>query len=101
MLFLNLLSCHHTLNNGMIKDGISLVFQYKGALNIVSLLKKIFGDGNQRQIKRLEKTVDQIEALESTYEAYSNEALQDMTNQLKDRYEKGETLRSEERRVGK
>src|SRR5699024_2145651 len=92
MLFLNLLSCHHTLNNGMIKDGISLVFQYKGALNIVSLLKRIFGDGNQRQIKRLEKTVDQIEALESTYEAYSNEDLQDMTNQLKERYEKGETL---------
>ncbi|HLR65152.1 MAG TPA: preprotein translocase subunit SecA, partial [Pseudogracilibacillus sp.] len=59
---------------------------------MVSLLKRIFGDGNQRQIKRLEKTVDQIEALESTYEAYSNEDLQDMTNQLKERYEKGETL---------
>ena len=31
---------------------------------MVGLLKKIFGDGNQKQLNRIQKKVDQIEALE-------------------------------------
>ncbi|HZW69120.1 MAG TPA: preprotein translocase subunit SecA [Pseudogracilibacillus sp.] len=55
-------------------------------------VKRIFGDGNQRQLNRIQKTVDQIEALEPKFEAYSDLELQRMTNQFKERYNNGETL---------
>src|SRR5690625_94882 len=59
---------------------------------MAKLLRKIFGDGNQRQLNRIQKTVDQIEMLESKFEAYSDEELQTMTEQFKERYENGEQL---------
>ncbi|HIV73734.1 MAG TPA: preprotein translocase subunit SecA [Candidatus Pseudogracilibacillus intestinigallinarum] len=59
---------------------------------MVSLLKKIFGDGNQRQLNRIQKEVDKIEALESDIEALSDEALQHKTVEFKERIEQGEEL---------
>ena len=59
---------------------------------MVKLLKKIFGDGNQRQLNRIQKTVDQIEALEEKYEAYSDTELKAMTEKFKERYQNGESL---------
>src|SRR5699024_4804953 len=59
---------------------------------MVKLLKKIFGDGNQRQLNRIQKTVDQIEALEEKYEAYSDTELKAMTEKYKERYQNGESL---------
>lgn len=59
---------------------------------MVKLLKKIFGDGNQRQLNRIQKTVDQIEALEEKYEAYSDTELKAMTEEFKERYKNGESL---------
>ncbi|MEJ8778519.1 preprotein translocase subunit SecA [Pseudogracilibacillus sp. ICA-222130] len=59
---------------------------------MVSLLKKIFGDGNQRQLNRIQKEVDKIEALESDIEALSDEALQHKTVEFKERIEEGEEL---------
>src|SRR5690625_4797862 len=59
---------------------------------MVSLLRRIFANGNQRQLNRLQKTVDKIEALENTYEAYSDEELQAMTEQFRERYAQGESL---------
>src|SRR5690625_1847805 len=59
---------------------------------MAKLLRKIFGDGNQRQLNRIQTTVDQIEMLESKFEAYSDEELQTMTEQFKERYENGESL---------
>src|SRR5690625_3610441 len=59
---------------------------------MVKLLKRIFGDGNQRQLNRIQKTVDQIEALEEKYEGYSDTELQNMTEVFRERYNNGESL---------
>ena len=59
---------------------------------MVKLLKKIFGDGNQRQLNRMQKTVDQIEALEEKFEAYLDTDLKRMTEEFKERYQNGESL---------
>ncbi|WP_188454129.1 preprotein translocase subunit SecA [Virgibacillus oceani] len=56
------------------------------------LLKKIFGDGNQKQLNRYQKIVDQIEAMEPEYENLSDDGLKEKTAQFKERYEKGESL---------
>lgn len=58
----------------------------------MKLLKKIFGDGNQRQLNRTQKTVDEIESLEDTFEAYSDTQLKEKTEEFKERYQNGETL---------
>ncbi|SIS43059.1 preprotein translocase subunit SecA [Salimicrobium flavidum] len=55
-------------------------------------LKKMFGDANQREIKRLQKTVDKIEALEPEIEKLSDEELRQKTDEFKKRYEDGESL---------
>ena len=59
---------------------------------MVKLLKRIFGDGNQRQLNRIQKTVDEIEALEETMKQLSNSELQAKTPEFKERYQNGETL---------
>ncbi len=59
---------------------------------MAKLLKRIFGDGNQRQLNRIQKTVDQIEALEDKYKAYSDTEIQAMTEEFKERYQNGESL---------
>src|SRR5699024_11884740 len=56
------------------------------------LLKRIIGDGNQRQVNRIQKRVDQIEALEPDYEKLSDEEIQQKTEEFKERYANGETL---------
>ena len=58
----------------------------------MSFLKLIFGDINEKEVKKLDKTCDQIEALESKYSAMSDEALRGMTAELKGRLSNGETL---------
>ena len=58
----------------------------------MSLLKLIFGDINEKEVKKLEKTVDQIEALESKYAAMADHELQGQTALLKNRLAAGETL---------
>lgn len=59
---------------------------------MAKILTKIFGDGNQRQLKRIQKTVDEIDALEETYEQLSDNDLQAKTSEFKERYEGGESL---------
>ncbi|WP_077320010.1 preprotein translocase subunit SecA [Virgibacillus proomii] len=59
---------------------------------MAGILQKIFGDGNQRQLKRLQKIVDNIEALESEYEKLPDQELQNKTEEFKTRYEDGESL---------
>lgn len=58
----------------------------------MNLLKMIFGDINEKEVKKLEKTVDQIEALESKYAAMTDHELQGQTTLLKSRLAAGETL---------
>ena len=42
----------------------------------MSFLEKIFGDANSKEIKRIEKTVEKIEALDSKMQSLSDEQLQ-------------------------
>lgn len=51
----------------------------------MSLLKKLFGDYSQKEIKRIQPLCDQVLALEETYRAMSEEELKGQTEILKDR----------------
>ena len=57
-----------------------------------SLFTKLFGSRNQRLIKQLYKTVDQIDALEPKYKEMRDGDLQNQTQILKDRVANGENL---------
>ena len=57
-----------------------------------SILRKVFGSRNDRLLKKLQKNVDAINALEAEYEKLSDEALRAKTAEFKQRLEKGETL---------
>src|SRR5690625_6128519 len=59
---------------------------------MIKFVKRMFGNSNQRQLNRLQKTVDEIEQLEPKYESFSDTELQQMTEQFKERYENGESL---------
>lgn len=58
----------------------------------MSLLTKIFGSRNQRLLKQYQKTVKQINALESSMEALADEQLQAKTQEFRDRVANGEKL---------
>lgn len=58
---------------------------------MLNLLAKIFGSSNERQLKALRKHIDPINALEPTYEAMSDEELQNQTNLFRERLKNGET----------
>ena len=56
------------------------------------LLKKLFGSKNEREVKRMLKTVSAINALEEQMLALSDEQLKGKTEEFKARLAKGETL---------
>ncbi|WP_252274608.1 preprotein translocase subunit SecA [Pseudomonas subflava] len=56
------------------------------------LLKKLFGSKNERDVKRMLKTVAAINALEEQMLGLSDEQLRGKTDEFKARLEKGETL---------
>ena len=58
----------------------------------VRLLSLIFGSKNERELKVLEPLIAQINAMESSLQSLSNEALADKTQTFKKRFEAGETL---------
>ena len=58
----------------------------------MSLIDKIFGTHSEREIKLVEKTVDEIEALRSEMMSLSDEELQAKTDYFKKRLSEGETL---------
>jgi preprotein translocase subunit SecA len=59
---------------------------------MAGLLKKIFGDGNKKQLKQLEKIAEQVEALEPLIEKLSDADLQQKTFEFKERYTNGESV---------
>ena len=59
---------------------------------IFNAVKKVFGSRNDRLIKKHRKTVEQINALEPQFEAYSDEQLAAKTEEFRARLDKGETL---------
>ena len=58
----------------------------------MGLTDKLFGTKSEREVKRLKKTVDAIEALDSSMQALSDEELRGKTAEFKERLAAGETL---------
>src|SRR5690625_4939855 len=59
---------------------------------MAGLLKRVFGDGNKKQLKKIEKIADQIEAIEPEYERLSDHDLQQKTKEFKERHHNGESI---------
>jgi preprotein translocase subunit SecA len=59
---------------------------------IGSVLKKIVGSKNDRELKRLQQTVDQINALEAEIKGLSDSELAGKTVEFRSRLQKGETI---------
>ncbi|MEK3974217.1 preprotein translocase subunit SecA [Psychrobacillus sp. FSL K6-1267] len=58
---------------------------------MLNVLNKVF-DLNKRDLKRLEKIADKVEALASEMEALTDDALSAKTEEFRERFSKGETL---------
>ena len=58
----------------------------------MSLITKLFGTRSEREVKKLEKIVEQIDALSDKYKAMSEAELQNTTTVLRERLANGETL---------
>lgn len=59
---------------------------------LLGLLKKLFGDPNEKEIKRMMKYVEEINALEPKMQSMSDAKLVGKTNEFKQRLENGATL---------
>ncbi|MBU1046740.1 preprotein translocase subunit SecA [Patescibacteria group bacterium] len=59
---------------------------------MLTKLKKIFGDQNSKEIKKLQPIVDKINDFEAKISVLSDEDLKNKTNEFKDRLIKGESL---------
>ena len=58
---------------------------------MLDFLKKMLGGGNEAQLKKLQKPVDAVMALEDEYRKLTDEQLQAKTAEFRARLEKGET----------
>ncbi|MBR4020366.1 MAG: preprotein translocase subunit SecA, partial [Firmicutes bacterium] len=58
----------------------------------MGFMEKIFGDLNEKEIKKINKIVDKVEALDAQMAALSDEELQAKTPEFKERLAGGETL---------
>ena len=58
----------------------------------MGVLEKIFGDLNVKEVKKVEKIVDRIEALDEQTQGLSDEELKAKTGEFKERIAAGETL---------
>jgi preprotein translocase subunit SecA len=58
----------------------------------MGIFQKIFGNRNQRELKKLQPIVDRINGLEPTFKAKSDDELKAMTPEFKRRLDKGATL---------
>lgn len=59
---------------------------------MLGLVKKMFGDANEREIKRMMKMVERINGLEPSFKALSDMELRGKTEEYKTRIAQGETL---------
>lgn len=58
----------------------------------MGFLQKLLGGSNDNEVKKLQKYVDEINALEPSITALSDRQLKDKTEEFKERLQKGETL---------
>ena len=56
------------------------------------ITKRFLGDNNDKEIKRLQQTVDKINALESGLQNYTDDKLSGSTEKFRERLQAGETL---------
>lgn len=59
---------------------------------MLGIVKKIFGDTNERDVKRLMKTVDMINKMEPDFEALTDDQLKGKTEEFRSRLEQGAAL---------
>ena len=59
---------------------------------VISLLKKVFGTRNDREVKRIQVIVDQINLLESSINKLSDDKLRSKTGEFKSRLKEGATI---------
>lgn len=59
---------------------------------MLGLVKKIFGDSNEREVKKMFKRVETINHMETEYAAMTDEQLRQKTEEFKARLNKGEEL---------
>ena len=64
-----------------------------------SFFTKLMGDPNDKELRTAEPIVQEINDLEPEYEALSDEGLRTAFNELRFRYEEGETLEEVRARV--
>jgi len=69
-----------------ISERVALIY------TMFSVLKKLIGTKNEREIKRILPTVDRINSLEANISALSDEGLKEKTPEFRSRLEGGETL---------
>ncbi|GAI32450.1 unnamed protein product, partial [marine sediment metagenome] len=58
----------------------------------MSIITKIFGDANEKYLKKLEPIIEKINFFEPEFEKFSDEKLKEKTNEFKERLKKGENL---------
>jgi len=62
--------------------------------NIMSIIAKIFGDANEKYLKKLQPLLHKINSFEPEFEKFSDEKLKEKTNEFKQRLGKEESLDS-------
>ncbi len=72
-------------------DRRELPFTEEIKKDMLDFLKKVLGVGNDAQLKKLQKPVDDVMALEAEYRKLTDEQLQAKTKEFKERLAKGET----------
>ena len=58
----------------------------------MGLLDNLFNIADKKEMKKFNKTVDEIDALEPKFQAMSDSELKNMTNVFKERLKNGETV---------
>ncbi|PIW91821.1 MAG: preprotein translocase subunit SecA [Candidatus Nealsonbacteria bacterium CG_4_9_14_0_2_um_filter_37_38] len=57
---------------------------------MMSIITKIFGDANEKYLKKIQPLVEKINSLELEFESFSDERLKEKTGELKEKLKKGE-----------
>ena len=71
---------------------VPFVTSFTSKLMLSKTFRKIFGSRNDRIIKVLRKSVNQINALEAGIQSLSDEQIAQKTTEFKERFQQGETL---------
>ena len=73
-------------------DGVPIAGRLKRSFTMRSLLTKILGDFNEKALKQIQPTVDEINEIESDIESLSDDELRSFAVELRERHAEGESL---------